>query len=369
MTFLTAKEIADAGVRLKLRALPHTKRGVQDHIDRHNWKNLSDDLCRKRAGREGGGGYEFHISLLPEALQAALHGERVRELVTASQQATKSKEVTAREKLSTATLSARQRDVMNARSAILSAIEMHQIISGLSLRQAIYSFLADPTALDVSETILITANDRTSGKAMVSRATLYEWFKLRDTVGLGALAPLPTKEKQEVPSWFWQFLRFYAQPTKPCLTDALENYCKALPSHIMPPNYDQVRRLMARLGNVEKHRGREGSLTLKTAARSARFVLLDEPGMSVSELNANPKVQRYFQPSEFRDLFEDLFEEVSIGLHINNVTATCRVPRLLDLDRLRQALQFEFDLPYPEGRMGFADKALSIFSQRLGVSL
>ncbi|WP_070166626.1 ParB N-terminal domain-containing protein [Agrobacterium vitis] len=107
----------------------------------------------------------------------------------------------------------------------------------------------------------------------------------------------------------------------------------------------------------------------KTAARSARFVLLDEPGMSVSELNANPKVQRYFQPSEFRDLFEDLFEEVSIGLHINNVTATCRVPRPLDLDRLRQALQFEFDLPYPEGRMGFADKALSIFSQRLGVSL
>ncbi|MGV1803817.1 Mu transposase C-terminal domain-containing protein [Agrobacterium vitis] len=264
MTFLTAKEIADAGVRLKLRALPHTKRGVQDHIDRHDWKSLSDDLCRKRAGREGGGGFEFHISLLPEALQAALHGERVRELVTASQQATKSKEVTAREKLSTATLSARQRDVMNARSAILSAIEMHQIISGLSLRQAIYSFLADPAALDVSETILITANDRTSGKAVVSRATLYEWFKLRDTVGLGSLAPLPTKEKQEVPSWFWQFLRFYAQPTKPCLTDALENYCKALPSHIMPPNYDQVRRLMARLGNVEKHRGREGSLTLKS---------------------------------------------------------------------------------------------------------
>nr|WP_274706772.1 methyltransferase domain-containing protein [Allorhizobium sonneratiae] len=107
----------------------------------------------------------------------------------------------------------------------------------------------------------------------------------------------------------------------------------------------------------------------KTAARSARFILLDEPGMSVSELNANPKVQRYFQPSEFRSLFEDLFEDVSIGLHINNVTATCRRPKPIDLDRLRQALRFEFDLPYPEGRMGFADKALSAFSQRLGVSL
>ena len=107
----------------------------------------------------------------------------------------------------------------------------------------------------------------------------------------------------------------------------------------------------------------------RTAARSARFVLLDEPGMSVSELNANPKVQRYFQPSEFRSLFEDLFEDVSIGLHINNVTATCRRPKPINLDQLRQALSFEFDLPYPEGRMGFADKALSAFSERLGVSV
>lgn len=107
----------------------------------------------------------------------------------------------------------------------------------------------------------------------------------------------------------------------------------------------------------------------KTAARSARFVLLDEPGMSVSELNANPKVQRYFQPSEFHGLFEDFFEEVTIGLHINNVTATCRHPRPIDLERLRQALVFEFDLPYPEGRMGFAEKALAAFSKRLGVSL
>jgi 2-polyprenyl-3-methyl-5-hydroxy-6-metoxy-1,4-benzoquinol methylase len=107
----------------------------------------------------------------------------------------------------------------------------------------------------------------------------------------------------------------------------------------------------------------------KTAARSARFLLLDEPGMSISELNANPKVQRYFQPSEFRALFEEFFEEITIGLHINNVTAICQNPKPINLERLHDALRFEFDLPYPEGRMGFADKALSAFSNRLGVSL
>ncbi|MVA26896.1 Mu transposase C-terminal domain-containing protein [Agrobacterium vitis] len=264
MTFLTAQEIADAGVRLKLKALPNTKRGVQDHVDRHDWKTLPDNLCRKRTGREGGGGFEYHISLLPEALQAALHGEHTRELVAASQQAKKTQELAKREKLSTAALSARQREVMNARSAILSAIDMHRISNGMSQRQAIQSFLADPAEVGVSDAILMTANDRTSGKASVGRATIYEWFKLRDASGLGALAPLPTKEKQDVPSWFWQFLQFYAKPSKPCLTDALEKFCEGLPAHIMPPNYDQVRRLMARLGNVEKHRGREGSLTLKS---------------------------------------------------------------------------------------------------------
>ena len=259
MTYLTALEIAEAGVRLKLKAVPHSKRGVQDFIDREGW--AASPLCRKRA--KVGGGMEYHISLLPEALQAALHGERNRELVLVSQQAKKGQEIARREKLSTANLTARQRDVMNARSAILSAIDMHQISNGMSQRQAIQSFLADPAAIEISETILRVANDRAS-KASVSRATLYDWFKLRDTVGVGALAPLPTKEKQDIPSWFWQYLRFYAQPQKPCLTDALEQFKKALPAHIMPPNYDQIRRLMARLGNVEKHRGREGSLTLKS---------------------------------------------------------------------------------------------------------
>ncbi|SCX30608.1 hypothetical protein DSM25558_5004 [Agrobacterium sp. DSM 25558] len=261
MSYYSAQEIADAGVRLKLKAMPHSKRGVQDCIKREGWN--ASPLCRERQGREGGGGYEYHISLLPEALQAALHGEHSRELVLVSQQAKKSQEIARREKLSTANLSARQRDVMNARSAVLSAIDMHQISNGMSQRQAIQSFLQNPDALDVSETLLVAANDRNES-AEVSMRTIQRWFAMRDTVGVGALAPLPTKEKQDVPSWFWQYLRFYAQPQKPCLTDALERFKKALPAHIMPPNYDQVRRLMARLGNVEKHRGREGSLTLKS---------------------------------------------------------------------------------------------------------
>lgn len=265
MSFLSAQEIADTVVRLKLKVMPQTKKGVIDFIKREGWMDLPTNLCRKRTGR--GGGFEYHISLLPDAVQQALHAEATREVVLANQEAKKTQEIARREKLSTANLSARQRDVLNARSAILSAIEMHQIANGLSQRQAIQSALVDPDTVGISDRLLTVANDRKQNGgdvAKISLRTIQRWFEARESVGLGALAPLPTKEKQDVPSWFWQFLRFYAQPTKPCLTDALENYCKALPSHVMPPNYDQVRRLMARLGNVEKHRGREGSLTLKS---------------------------------------------------------------------------------------------------------
>ncbi|MCA1492729.1 transposase [Ensifer sp. NBAIM29] len=261
MTFLSAQEIAEAGIRLKIKAMPHSKRGVQDYIKREGWD--ATPFCQKREGRAGGGGYEYHISLLPEALQAALHGENSRSIVLVNQQEKKAKEIAKREKLSTANLSARQREVMNARSAVLSAIDMHQIANGMSQRQAIQSFLQNPDALDISERILVTANDR-NDSADISMRTIQRWFSTRDTVGVGALAPLATKEKQDIPSWFWQYLRFYAQPQKPCLTEALETFKKTLPAHVMPPNYDQVRRLMARLGNVEKHRGREGSLTLKS---------------------------------------------------------------------------------------------------------
>ena len=107
----------------------------------------------------------------------------------------------------------------------------------------------------------------------------------------------------------------------------------------------------------------------KTASRSARFVLKDEPGMALSELNDAPKIQRFFQPSEFHALFCQFFQHVEIGTHINNVTAICRDPFEIDPILLRKAIEFEFDLPYPEGKMGFVEKAIEAFSKRLGVVL
>ena len=66
--WLTASEIA----ALRLAGMPATKRGVQKHAERHGWR--ASTRARRRAGR--GGGWEYHISLLPDAALADLLARR-----------------------------------------------------------------------------------------------------------------------------------------------------------------------------------------------------------------------------------------------------------------------------------------------------
>ncbi|GGB55340.1 transposase [Roseibium aquae] len=55
----TAQDLAD----LKLDGFPGTKRGVHKLIEREGWADTP--LCRRRSGSLGGGGFEYHIDLLP----------------------------------------------------------------------------------------------------------------------------------------------------------------------------------------------------------------------------------------------------------------------------------------------------------------
>jgi hypothetical protein len=48
----------------------------------------------------------------------------------------------------------------------------------------------------------------------------------------------------------------------------------------------------------------------------------------------------------------------------------CANPRKIDKKKLKAALAFEFDLPYPDGsRMGLVAEAEAAFSKRLGIKL
>lgn len=62
--WFTTQEIADLASTGSLSGLPATKMGISKLAARECWQSYQS-LSRPRAGREGGGGYEYHIDLLP----------------------------------------------------------------------------------------------------------------------------------------------------------------------------------------------------------------------------------------------------------------------------------------------------------------
>lgn len=94
-----------------------------------------------------------------------------------------------------------------------------------------------------------------------------------------------------------------------------------------------------------------------------------EPGVVLGDLATMPKVQRYHTPEQFYELFKTAFAKVKTGYDTGtNVFAQAR--GFLGTQGLRAALEFEFDLPYPDGsRMGLVPEAIAAFERRLGVKL
>lgn len=100
------------------------------------------------------------------------------------------------------------------------------------------------------------------------------------------------------------------------------------------------------------------------------FRLEYEGGITLGDFQAKPKVQKYHSQKEFYDLFSPFFERVQIEDVANNVTAICGNPFPVNLKKLKTAIVFEFDLPYPDGsRMGLVDEAIASYEKRLGIVL
>lgn len=267
--YFSPQELANAAHRLNVAGIPATKDGWNKRANSEGWKDCKD-LCRKRDGTTGGGGMEYHLSLLPPQMQNALRSEMSREVTVANTKKDCAIDIVKREALDTTILTARQRLVMNARSTVLLAIETVRVDGGYSRSQAVDLFIAGTVDFGLDAETVAAANDRKGGSRVISRSTLLRWFRFRDGTGIGALAPKATKERADVPAWFWDFLKHYARPQKPCITEALIAFKGGETVDVIGDQvvanitYAKVRRLISKLGNVEKHRGREGSLTLKS---------------------------------------------------------------------------------------------------------
>lgn len=113
-----------------------------------------------------------------------------------------------------------------------------------------------------------------------------------------------------------------------------------------------------------------GARGIRGGKKSISFALGYEPGIKVGEISRQPKVQKYHTKSEFLELFGSRYRRVKVAQSLNNIQAICSGPKPLDIEALREAIEFEFDLPYPDGsRMGLVDEAKQAFSARLGVEL
>jgi hypothetical protein len=101
----------------------------------------------------------------------------------------------------------------------------------------------------------------------------------------------------------------------------------------------------------------------RTDAQRIQFRLGYEPGTTIGDFSAAPKVQKHHTAREFHDLWAERFEHVVVTESSNNVNAVCRRPRPIPPEDLAAALRFEFDLPYPDGStMGLVAEAMEAFA-------
>jgi hypothetical protein len=108
----------------------------------------------------------------------------------------------------------------------------------------------------------------------------------------------------------------------------------------------------------------------KSNAGNIAFRLDYEPGIRIGDFQDKPKVQKYHTQNEFHQLWTPLFRSVKVREMSNNITAICAQPRPIDKERLRAAIAFEFNLPYPDGtRMNLVGEALAAFETRLKIHL
>jgi len=246
---------------LKLPRLPCSDRGVRDMADRCGWR-ISSFGSRKHPGR--GGGYEYHISVLPDEARRELEyrakcAETSRQLAIIDKPTERQKDI-----VPVTDLTARQRQVMEARAAILLELDRRILVGKKSRNMAVAEFVAQARLGELDDGLgaaLATAN---ASRQQLCRATVYNWLALRERGGVPALAPALSKKQKPLPVWWSEFFPYYARPQKPTVTRALLNWQRANPGRNEPfPTVRKIRIAIGKLGEVEKMRGRLGAQSLK----------------------------------------------------------------------------------------------------------
>lgn len=107
-----------------------------------------------------------------------------------------------------------------------------------------------------------------------------------------------------------------------------------------------------------------------TDEKKLTFDLDYEPNVVLGEISGNPKVQKGHTEEEMREIFAPCFDKVDRLDMISKFWYMEVSNPTIDPAALAEALDFEFELPYPDGsRLGLSNRARAVFEHRLGITL
>ena len=107
-----------------------------------------------------------------------------------------------------------------------------------------------------------------------------------------------------------------------------------------------------------------------TAEKTLTFDLDYEPNTILGDLGEHPKVQKGHTEAEMREIFTPCFEKITRLELISKFWYLEAENPKVDPAALAAALDFEFELPYPDGtKMGLSARAREAFEHRLGIKL
>lgn len=103
---------------------------------------------------------------------------------------------------------------------------------------------------------------------------------------------------------------------------------------------------------------------------SNHFVFDSEPGVRLGDAVHRPKIQKFHDQAEARDMFDRFWKQVEF-FPAGNIFHFClKAPISVSAKVLSSALEFEFDLPFRDGtNLGLAKEAKIAFSKRLLIPL
>lgn len=99
------------------------------------------------------------------------------------------------------------------------------------------------------------------------------------------------------------------------------------------------------------------------------FVWDTEPGVRLGDVSSRPKLQKFMTQDEARGYFQRWWKTIQFWPGGNVFYFKLTDPIVPNIPALKQSLEFEFDLPFRDGRLGLVDEALKAFSRRLGRKL